>query len=277
MRVFVFTPTCHYGGLDVNAASLVRQDYDGELMWAIGDDLFDERQRVVERNCKQLGIPTIHFEPPARREGYRRNLAAAYNQAIEFALQWEADIFVSMQDYFWLPEDTLSRTASDIQELDFKHTLTGLASLTFDPELDKVVDLHGLWTVFDEPYTDKPQKIKWHDVREDMVPADQLNAVSPIMWEANYSAFPMTVARAGCRYDEAYDKNVAYENQDFALTCLVKAEALPYIDPRIHVLGLPHKSYWPELEQADLPFSHAGKDAHYAKWSSVVGEGSGLI
>ena len=268
-RVALYTPTFHYGGLDVNYASIQRQDYEGEIVWIIGDELFAERETIAAETI----APTqrfVHFQPSPVKEGNPTNLAASYNDALDIAWFEKAEVFFSFQDYFWLPPNAVSQFVDSLLELDMKHLITGFASLTNDPYPTQVVDPEGLWTIFGEDYTDKPTDIWWKDVRQDYYPFSEVQPCSIQEWESNFSAVPMEVVhRAGARYDEDFDQGVAYENQDFAWQCRFGGDANTYIEPRVHVYGLPHKHYWPEEERVRGPYTMPNKDRLEQKWNSA--------
>ncbi len=248
MKTAVFTPTRLPGGLDVNYHALTRQTRK-PYVWIIGDELFSERADLVHR----LPIRTHHFQA-GWTPGHLRNLCASYNVALDYARRIGCDMFVSMQDYFWIPEDGLERFEAMAQTLD-GHLLTGLASLTGDPPPSAIANPKGLFTIFDKPYSGKPQEIAWHDVRD----RDGENGyqVRPwIEWEANYSAITPAIMATDIQWDTAYDRGVAYENQDLALRAANAYGAATWIDLDNHALGLPHKAYFPELERADAPYSN---------------------
>lgn len=256
----VFTPTCRYGGFDVNHASLIRQDYGGPLEWIVGDDLHDERPNVFADYCD---IPYVHFLPRAKKPGNWRNLAAAYNDAMRLAKEMKADIFVSMQDYMSLPEGALDRLVDTV--LTTNAPVTGLTSLTFDPYPSEVVDPKGLWTIFGFPYRGIPTEINWHDVRQYQISGPGIWEIPYVPFETNWAAWPVEVYSKGVRFDEKFDEHVAYENQDFALQCEAKGYKL-FLETRSHALGLPHKAYWPEQEAADAPHCAPNEAYLNQKW-----------
>ena len=257
-KIYVFTPTCRYGGVDVNFNSLLRQT-EQDFCWIVLDDLFNERTTMWLDLFEEIDL--IPGMPPARKKGDYRNLAAAYNAAVEIAVEDEdAELFVTMQDYMWLPEDGLEKFL-DLHRSNPDRLLTGLCSISLDPTPDKVVDLEGHYTIFGAPYFDKPKVIDWADVREH---SEGIRGGNHQEWEANWGAVPMDLLRSGLRWDIEYDRGVAYENQDFAIRALLDFEVEVTIDQSNHAITLPHKKYFPEEEKRDGPQNN--KDWHEARW-----------
>lgn len=267
MRVAILTPTNKPGGLDVNHASLSKQGVD-DLLWVIGDDLYDRRAAQVRHYS---ALETVHFKPRPKPEGFYSDLAGIYNQMIERALEWDADVMVSMQDYFWLPDDALRRFIADIEQTEHKHLITGAASLMNDPPPELVDDPQGGWTVFEELYDGSmPTDFFWRDCRIDNHPQDQgLIQVPPVEWELNWAAWPAWMCEQGLRFDEEFGRHIAYENQDFAWQAYLMYDALCYMDTESHARGLPHKQYWPHHEEEGLPHALANKELCEAKWGDV--------
>jgi glycosyltransferase involved in cell wall biosynthesis len=108
LKLAVVTATCRTGGIDVLEASLLRQTYRNFMLLVV-----DEFERegwwnlVGEKN----EIDVINIKPPYinKSKGEVRNLARAYNLAIEYALDYKCDLFVSLQDYIWVQKDGLER------------------------------------------------------------------------------------------------------------------------------------------------------------------------
>jgi len=254
MKTAVFTPTRHYGGLDVVYHSLKRQTRK-PYVWIIGDEMFSERKDIVS----SLSLRTHHFRAPWT-EGHYRNLCASYNCALRYARSIGCDMFVSLQDYFWIPEDGLERFEFMAGVLD-GHLLSGLASLTADPPPSAVSNPKGLFTIFEKPYADKPQIIDWADVRNHG-DEEGYSIRTWVEWEANYAAITPALMATGIEWDEEYDRGVAYENQDLALRARATYGAETWIDLDNHALGLPHKKYF-DWEEKDSP--HSNREWHEAR------------
>lgn len=262
--IAVFTPACRPGGLDVNYASLKKQqhvDLD-DVIWIIADELYEQRREVVMEEAQDLQV--IHFDSSTLRvPGNRRTLAAAYVWAIEKARDLDADLFVSMQDYMWVPDEGLAMFEEVAGRAERPTLPTGLTSISADPPPSAVIDPEGLWTVFAEAYDGhQPQETHWADVRDQG--QGIVAYVEATWWEANWSAVSKgALFDSRCYYDVAYDRGVAYENQDYAF----RAEKLGYktvLDCDNHAISLPHKQYFPTEELED--FKHMNTDFHHARW-----------
>lgn len=264
MKVAVFTPTHRYGGLDVNYNGLCRQVGGHDITWLIADELIAERLDIYEQintsPFNEIGI--IAFKVP--KTGYR-NLAASYNEALRIARKLGVDLFVTQQDYTWIPDNGIDRYAK-LCEHHPNAFYTGLCSHSADPPLDMVTDIKGLWTIFDQPFLYKPTTIGWADCRGEQV--DDLSGIYPCMpvaWEANWAALGKDVLYdEECYWDEAYDIGVAYENQDFAERASGCGHNI-LLDPSNHAIALPHRAYFPWQEAADI--QHSNQQLHEKKWA----------
>jgi hypothetical protein len=121
---------------------------------------------------------------------------------------------------------------------------------------------------FKRPFTDNPSRtvLSYEDcrVRSDDV---QPRRVPEIEWETNWAAMSSKVLYSEIEFDEEYDMGIAYENQAFAHTCGEQLGSQVWLDPDNVVYGLPHKAYWPEIEQADMPANRFNREMHLDKWS----------
>jgi len=195
------------------------------------------------------GISVDFLMTPKRPEKYR-NLAAAYNQAAQRAIEIGANYLVSLQDYIWVPHDGLEMFL-EVHDVVPKALVTGLTSHSEKPTKDDIANIKGAYTIFKEPLTSKPEGISWHDVREaDLYPEENIKTIKckPDHWEANWASIDMEVIRDGLRWDEDYDIGVAYENMDFAFRAF-KAGATCVLDKRNHAISLPHRTYFEGEEE----------------------------
>ncbi len=246
-------------GCDVTLESLKRQDHPG-IIWVFADNLYELRAPLIQVLTEKADIPTYHFKPPAIKPGYRRNLAAAYNEALRWCRNEEVDLMISLQDYIWIPPDGVSRFVAMAEKFP-NCLLTGICSISLDPEADAVVDPEGLYTIFGAPYTDAPDFIDWEDSRAAENYRGQSGYVesNPIEWENNFSAIPKTIIDSGIDFDEDFDKGVAYENQGFAFACRERLGTNVILDLDNRAISLPHKRYPFGLntptEVEDLPFN----------------------
>jgi hypothetical protein len=161
----------------------------------------------------------------------------------------DADLFVALQDYTWLPCDGLDRFVAMAEEFP-TCLLAGLCSMTDKPGVEGVADPEGLWSIFHEPYDGrKPSSISWLDCRLEI--AKGICPVAPMFWEANWAAIPRRVLHdTSLDYDVAYDRGHGYDNQDYAYRAVGKGYGV-WIDTANHAIELPHRAYFP-VQQAAL-------------------------
>lgn len=250
--IAVFTPTDQYGGLDVTWGSLTRQTLARELVWIVADEHLGERRSVYEKLRAQKKIADIitfrlPIEPP-----YVRNLSASYNRAFGIARDLKPDLFVSLQDYIWVPPDGVERFVR-LAEAHPGHLYTGLASMADNPDVSLMTNPTGLYTIFDEPYYDCPEPSYWFDdrqVRGTQGPPgqkDQPFIVFPPSWEVNWAAISPRVLHSGLDFDVECDRGIGYDHQVYSLQAWQRLEAASLLDPQNHVVGLPHIYYFPRL------------------------------
>lgn len=252
-KIIVFTPTNRYGGLDVLEASIARQNVRG-FTWVIVDELLKERLDVWKKVAKRLDdVEVVLLEPKAEVRNSKRNLVAAYNQAAQYAQDNEFDLFVSLQDYIWAPEDGLERFLF-VNENKPDDLITGITHISLDPFSTQIIDPQGLYTIFGEPYFSKPKRIKWKDSRlVDIYVGLRRNAIAsvdPKHWEANWAAVPVKFFNK-VKWTPIYDLGYAYENMDFSQQCAEQLNADTWMDTGNVAISLPHKKYF-DGEEEDL-------------------------
>lgn len=276
MKAAIFTPT-QRPGIDITFYSLLRQKTEAKIHWFVLDELLDTRWNhkecevalsILSKN--DIGVTRFHL---VKKKDHVRNLAAGYNQAIEFARMWDADVLISLQDYIWVPEDGVQKWVDMYQAIDhtdkYKAVYTGICSITSDPEASKIVNPDGPFTIFETPYDDKPNNIEWLDVR---YKSDHRFASIPqIEYETNWSCIPRSsLYNEDLFYDEEFDKAVAYENQDYAY----KARDLgidSLINMKNQVLSLPHKKYFAESWAYEQPLTNTNRELCESKWGHFQG------
>lgn len=265
-KISVFTPT-QRTGMDVTHHSLRRQTGDHEIIWMMSDELYHQRWDVFRNAVAQDNFETIYFNIP-KRDGYVRNLVRSYNSAMERAREEGCDLFVSLQDYIWIPDDGLDQFVQAAENFeDQKCILSGITHISSEPDEDKVYDLNGLYTIFEEAYLKKPKLLNWKDARFKPSDIDVLyRQTTPIEWETNWAAIPRAALYdERLQFDEDYDKAVAYENQDFAF----QAADLGYsvvICPQNQAISLPHKKYFSQSWAFEQPLTETNRQLCEEKW-----------
>jgi hypothetical protein len=263
MRLAVFSPTYRPGGLDVLEASLMRQSFK-DFIWIVGDQRFAKRYITWEEIQKRVDFEIMWSSSPIM-DGNKRNLCELYNGAADFVVRNNIDMLVSLQDYIYLPEDGLEKFVS-VNKLFPNDLLTGVTHISRDPFPNKIVDLEGSYTIFAEPYTDKPKHLSWKDVRvsELYIVGDDILPVQTGHWEANWAAVPKNILEAGIRWDSAYDKGIAYENMDFAQQANKNLGAKVILDKTNVAISLPHKDYFEGEREEIEEFSN--RNYYEKKW-----------
>lgn len=253
-KIALFLPTCRLGGLDVFEASIKRQTVKPDIIFVA-----DSQERIDAWERVALNLDRkIHLLYPPWNLGDIRNLAKAYNEAAFNSVERECDLFISLQDYIWIPENGIDRFVY-LHEKDPNALLTGITHISKDPfpeEIDKITDDY---TIFKKPFYDKPKEIDWIDVRStDIYDYDDAKVVQvyPEHWEANWAAVPVDMFRRGIKWDEAFDQGIAYENQDFAKQCKKETDCNILMDLTNAAISLPHKKYWKGEEEEIRKYSN---------------------
>jgi hypothetical protein len=257
-RFCVFTPT-RLPGIDVTFFSVARQTLGegDELMWIVADEI--DRDLPVPNNVNEMASIKVPWDP-----GNTRNLARAYNYGLRMAREWDADIFVSLQDYIWAPEHGLKLFESVVQAAaerdEHKLLITGYCDISADPYPESIVDRENKATIFGVPFEGKPTDIAWQDARRtnfNTVGKDPgaIRQVSAVEWETNWAAIPKTALfDERLAFPEEFDSAVAYENQAYAFLAQ-QHDYVVVIDPRNAAISLPHKKYWPEYDTIEAPMT----------------------
>ncbi len=255
-KVAVFVPTHRVGGLDVLKASLDRQTVKPDVV-IVSDRWADNRRLYWLQLAEDHNIQLLHPDPI--KPGNKRDLCREYNRAARLSVTLEADLFISLQDYIWIPGNGIERFVKTHEE-NPNNLITGITHISKDPGLPK--SLRGnesFWyTIFETPFVDKPKKIDWFDVRSEMyaTAVDDIVEAEPGHWEANWAAVPVDKFRQGIFWDEEYDKGIAYENMDFAQQCVQKTQCRILIDRRNEAVSLPHKKYFQGEEEEIIKYSN---------------------
>jgi hypothetical protein len=213
-----------------------------------------------------------------KKEGNYRNLAAAYNLAISIARdRFNADLFVSLQDYVWIPKNGLRKFK--IAAALYPQSLhTGIMSIYQEPSKTEIVNPSDPWTIFGDPWYDKPSgDYYWEDVRKHPWGAERYIKIQPLSWEQNWAAIPKAIINdKEIQYDESFDEGVAYENCDYA----IQADQRGYstiLDTKNEAYGYPHKLYFADKWEIDQ--SKMNIERFHHKWNFPIPEdqkGKGL-
>lgn len=270
MKVIVFTPTTRYGGLDVTHSCLFNQFHHGlNMTWLLADELLEERQNLYQKlrdNQPWFEIQTLAVP---KQPGLDRNLASSYQLALEYARLVNADLFISLQDYIWIPRNGINLFANFSKANAHNCLITGLCHHSKYPEASSIHDEKGLFSIFDRPWNGKmPEGLTWHDVRYTGKSAPYI--IDPVRWEANWCAISRNILHdEEINFDISYDAGIAYENQDYALKAQAKGAPIYIMEENV-AISLPHRSYWPEATKADDALTLVNQKKHHQKWQITM-------
>lgn len=271
MKVAIFTPTAR-PGFDVTHASVKRQETDAEIMWIVGDLLFDQRANVFKNLAeqdRQQGLYNYKHFPTPKVDNNARSVSKAYNAAMYTARKWGANMFLSLQDYIYIPEDAVQKFIvmdQEIKEENLKGIYTGITSISRDPLDREINDLNGMYTIFKEPYYDRPSEIEWCDVRYVHNHTHSYHRASAIEFETNWACFPEDVLYSkDLFFDEIYDDGVAYENQDYAFRAIQQGFEV-FVAYNNQAISLPHKRYFSEEWAKEEPLTEVNRKITEDRW-----------
>lgn len=271
-RVAIFTPT-QRPGIDVTHCSILRQETEAKLLWLVADELYEERREVFEGFASRdhaAGVYEYDHFMVARADGSVRNLAAAYNKGIEKARSWGADLFISLQDYIWVPRDGVQKFVDMWRFIELENNdigiYTGICSISEDPYDDQIGDINNMYSIFKNHYWQRPETLDWLDVRYRHDDGALYHRCPEIEWETNFACIPYhALYDERLKFDTEFDKAVAFENQDYAY-CASKAGYLPYIDMRNRVISLPHKRYFADEWAREKQLTEVNCERVKDKW-----------
>lgn len=273
MKISIFCPT-QRPGMDVTHHSIRRQKCDAELQWIFLDELYAERREVfaaITGPDRAAGMYRTYHGWVPKKEGYHRNLAQTYNVAMDVARDWGADLFVSLQDYIYVPEDGIKKFIEMDKFMVHQGVdclYTGICSISLDPLDDRIHDLNGMYTIFQGSYDRRPEVIDWVDVRFNPNERSAYCEVDTIWFEANWAAIPKKALYDDkLFFDETYDEHVAYENQDFAYRARERGFSV-VMDHHNQVISLPHKRYFEAETLADGPHTIPNREKTEARWGT---------
>jgi hypothetical protein len=264
--IVVFTPTNNFGGIDVNYASLARQTVRDRIIWIVADELLERRAPMWDVMKVRSELMAIEAFKVHGQGG--RSLASSYRAAMRMARGMGAEMFVSLQDYFWIAEDGVEKFLEGM-ELHPGCLLTGHASIADNPGPEKVTEPEGLYTVFERPFTDKPEESwSWEEIRgwdqESWYPSN------PIEWEINWAAIPGDVLKLDVDFDVRFDPGIACENQDYAFQLQEQHGTQIWADASNCAIGIPHKMYFPEKMMAQAQVVPYNRQIMLEKWNVPV-------
>lgn len=244
-KISIVTVTNRPGGIDLQW-SAIRKQTEEDFEWVLCDMLADKRREVLKEFSKN--DPRIkHIQQNPKKEGSVTGLAQAENQAIR---ECSGDLVVLLQDYIWIAPDCLERYWFHFKNTNGKAMVTGVGNIYGSPSKDDIKDNQGLLSVFEKPFTGRPEVVTWKDPRMRM---DQgtFYMCYPNDIEFNFCAVPYQVFEDVGGFDEEYDMvGHAWDN----VNVCQRAEMLGYksfIDQTIECRALDHDYFWPNKVKSD--------------------------
>lgn len=257
-KISVMALTNRFGGVDVLWANMKRQtEEDWELV--LVDALWEQREKEVLEYINDPRLKYIRQNPFP--EGAYTGLAHADNQGFQACT---GELIVCLQDYIWIPHDSLEKYWFHHKNMNGKGLITGVGHQYGSPASEDIVDPKGKITVFKEPYSKKPTNLCWKDPRM-RTDFGSFYPCQPQDIEFNYCALPrQAVADMGGMDIEFDFQGFAWDNVYMA----VRAQMLGYecmIDQTNECMGFDHDGWWPN----PLKVNRVSPAEYYFK---VIGE-----
>lgn len=230
--------TNRYGGIDILWANMKRQTIkDWELV--IVDALWEEREDAVK---EYINDPRLKYvRQYSKTEGAYTNLAHADN--LGFA-NCEGELIVCLQDYIWINPEGLEKYWFHHKNHPEGILVTGVGDQYSIPTKEQMVDEKGKVTVFEKPYTQKPEVLFWKDPRK-RTDLGTFYECTPPDWELNWASIPRKIIYEMGGMDEQYDfEGFAWDNVNIAQRADILGYKV-YIDQTNECMGFNHDGWWP--------------------------------
>ena len=233
--ISVMNLTARPGGVDILWANMKRQtEQDFELV--IVDALWKEREKEVKEYINDPRLKYIRQSD--KREGAYTNLAHADNEGFGSC---SGELIVCLQDYIWIPPDALEKYL-------YAHTshpegilVTGVGNQYSNPF---PTNPKGKITVFDKPYTRRPEQLCWNDPRINFNRLS-FSLAEPVEWEMNFASIPRKVIYELGGMDEQFDfEGFAWDNTYIAAKAQIAGYKI-YLDQTNECMGFDHDGWWP--------------------------------
>lgn len=227
--------TARHGGIDILWANMKRQTIqDFELV--IVDALWREREQEVKDYINDPRL--VYIRQSDKREGAYTNLAHADNEGFSSC---DGELIVCLQDYIWIPP-------TGLEQYLWHHTnhpegiiVTGVGHQYSQPY---PVNKDGKITVFDKPYTRRPEMISWIDPRVNGT-RPSFSEAEPVEIEFNYCAIPKKIIEEVGGMDEEFDfKGFAWDNTYICAKAQLAGYKM-YLDQSNECMGFNHDEWWP--------------------------------
>lgn len=237
MKISVLYLTNRPGGIDILWADMKRQtEQDYELV--IVDGLWKDREQRVKN---YINDPRLNYvkQSEKRKEAYT-NLAHADNEGFR---NCHGELIVCLQDYTWIPPEGLEKFWFHYKRLG-PCLVGGIGDQYGKPDASSIVDPQGVITIFDKPFTGRPEIVTYHDPHRRSEFGSFYECYPPD-WEMNWCAIPREIIYELGGMDEQYDfEGFAYDNANIAW----RADMLgykTYLDQTNECMGFDHDGWWP--------------------------------
>lgn len=200
------------------------------------DGLWREREKEVKEYINDPRLKYVRQDD--KPDGAYTGLAHADNQGFS---NCDGELIVCLQDYIWIGPDALSKYW-------YAHTIhpegilvTGVGNQYSNPQPTVP---NGKITVWDKPYTRRPESLSWVDPRINSNRPSWSEA-EPVEWELNYASIPNKLIQEVGGMDEQFDyEGFAWDNTYIAAKVHMLGHKI-YLDQSNECMGFNHDEWWP--------------------------------
>lgn len=236
MKISVLNITARHGGIDLLWANMKRQT-EQDFQLVIVDALWREREEEIKAYINDPRL--VYVRQSDKREGAYTNLAHADNEGFRAC---SGELIVCLQDYIWIGPDALAKYWYHHVQNPQGILVTGVGDQFSQPY---PVDPKGKVTVFDKPYTRRPEGLSWVDPRRSENPHTTWSECEPVSWELNFASIPRKVIYELGGMDEQFDfHGFAWDNTYIATKAKIAGYKI-YLDKSNECMGFNHDEWWP--------------------------------
>ena len=199
------------GGIDVLWSNMRRQtEQDFELV--IVDGRWGEREQEVREYINDPRL--VYIRQDDKKEGAHTNLAHADNQGFKAC---KGELIVCLQDYIWINPRALEKFWLQHKAHPEGILVSGVGDQYKTPSAKDIVDPKGKITIFEKPYTGRPESKSWGDPRK-RLDQGSFYETAPVNWEMNFASIPNFVVQELGGMDPQYDfEGFAWDNVNIAM------------------------------------------------------------
>lgn len=237
-KISVMNLTNRPGGIDILWANMKRQtEQDFELI--IVDALWKDREKEVREYINDPRL--VYIRQNDKPEGAYTGLAHADNQGFKACT---GELIVCLQDYIWINAQGLEKFWLNHKAMDGKVLIGGVGDQYSKPSKEDITDPNGKITVFEKPFTGRPEVVCYHDPHKRSEFGTFYECYPPD-WELNWCCIPRAVIYELGGMDEQYDfEGFAYDNANIAMRANMLGYKV-YLDQTNECMGFDHDGWWP--------------------------------